>query len=69
MAEKQELEITIAPDGTVSFQIKGVAGPKCLDETKFLEDALGGGVLSREKTGDFYREDQGASQWVSSDED
>jgi len=70
MASMQELEISIAPDGTVSFQIKGVKGPKCLDETKFLEEALGGEVLSREKTSDFYQEDQaGASQWVGGEED
>ena len=71
MANRQEIEITIAKDGTVSFQIKGVAGPKCLEETKFLEDALGGEVLEREKTPEFYQEGSGVgtSQWVGDEEE
>jgi len=71
MANRQEIEIVIAKDGKVSFQIKGVKGPKCLEETKFLEDALGGGVLEREKTGEFYEEGQGVgtSQWIGDEED
>jgi hypothetical protein len=58
---KQELEITIAPDGTVSFTVKGVKGPDCLAETRFLEEALGGGVIAREKTSEYYEEGQGTS--------
>lgn len=68
MANRQEIEIVIGKDGKVTFQIKGVKGPQCLAETKFLEDALGGGVLEREKTGEFYEEGQGvgAGQWAGS---
>ena len=51
---KQDLEITISPTGEVSFKVNGVKGSACLDETKFLEDALGGGVLERERTTEFY---------------
>lgn len=70
MATKQEIEISIATDGTVSFQIKGVEGPRCLDETKFLEDALGGEVTSREKTADFYKHDHNsAGQYVGGEDD
>ena len=69
MARRQEIEITIGPDGVVSFQIKGVKGPQCLAETAFLEEALGGAVLEREKTGEFYEEGEGASQWISGGED
>ena len=71
MANRQEIEIVIAPDGKVSFQIKGVKGPQCLAETRFLEEALGGEVLEREKTGEFYEEGQGvgSSQWIGGDED
>ena len=42
---KQDIKITISPTGEVSFTIEGVKGASCLDETKFLEDALGNGVL------------------------
>jgi hypothetical protein len=40
----------------VSFTVEGVKGDACLAETKFLEDALGGQVLSQEKTSEFYEE-------------
>ena len=53
---KQDIEIVIAPDGKVSFTVKGVKGAACLDETKFLEQALGGEVLEREKTSEFYEQ-------------
>ena len=56
---KQDIEITIAPDGKVSFTIKGVKGAACLDETRFLEQALGGEVLEREKTSEFYEQSEG----------
>jgi hypothetical protein len=38
---KQDIEIVITPTGEVTFQVKGVKGGSCLDETKFLEAALG----------------------------
>ena len=56
---KQDIEIVIAPDGKVSFQVKGVKGASCLDETKFLEQALGGGVLEQTKTGEYYESAEG----------
>ena len=40
---KQDIEITISPTGEVSFTVQGVKGTGCLAETKFLEEALGGG--------------------------
>lgn len=56
---KQDIEITIAPDGKVSFTVKGVKGASCVDETRFLEEALGGGVLDREKTSEYYEQSEG----------
>jgi hypothetical protein len=56
---KQDIEIVISPDGKVSFTVKGVKGPDCLSETKFLEDALGGEVLDRQKTGEYYEQSEG----------
>jgi len=52
---KRELVIQIAPDGTISLEVKGVKGGECLDFTKFLEEALGD-VIEREKTSEYYQE-------------
>ncbi len=51
---KKELHITISPKGEVSVQVKCVAGMSCVDETKFLENALGNQIESRELTSDYY---------------
>ena len=67
--KKQEIEITISPNGEVSFTIKGVKGASCMDETKFLEEALGGEILEQEKTSEYYDEaEQGASAWTTAGE-
>jgi hypothetical protein len=52
---KREIVIQIAPDGTISLQVKGVTGGECVEFSKFLEDALGD-VIQREKTSEFYQE-------------
>jgi len=46
----EEIEITIAKDGSVQVHVRGVQGDACLDLTKDLETALGGVILSREMT-------------------
>ena len=56
MASEKKIEITISPTGEVSFTIKGVKGKACLDETKFLESALGGEVTAREDTSEMYEQ-------------
>lgn len=48
--EIQEIEVTIAKDGSVQIAVRGVKGKACLDLTQDLEQALGGVVLSREMT-------------------
>ncbi|WP_428268841.1 DUF2997 domain-containing protein [Haliangium sp.] len=53
---KQDIEISISPSGEVTFQVKGVKGASCLDETKFLEEALGGGVIEQERTPEYYQQ-------------
>ena len=55
---KQDIEIVIKPNGEVTFQVKGVKGASCLDETKFLEAALGGDVVEQEKTGEYYEQSE-----------
>ena len=39
---KQDIEIDDQPEGRGHLPVKGVKGGSCLDETKFLEQALGG---------------------------
>lgn len=58
---KQDIEIVINPKGEVTFQVKGIAGASCLDETKFLEAALGGdsAVVDQQKTGEYYEQSEG----------
>lgn len=67
---KQDIEIVINDKGEVTFTVKGVKGGSCLDETKFLEAALGGDavVVTQEKTSEFYEQSEGyASQWTGAD--
>jgi hypothetical protein len=53
MAEKHEITVTIAPDGSVQLETRGLVGESCLDATKDLERALGN-VRSRAKTSEYY---------------
>jgi hypothetical protein len=50
------IKIQIDKQGKVSFTVEGVKGEACIAETKFLEDALGGKVLSRETTSEYYEQ-------------
>jgi hypothetical protein len=70
MSRKQDIEIVINQKGEVTFQIKGVKGGSCLDETKFLEQALGGEVLDQQKTPEFYEQSEGySSVWTGGNKD
>lgn len=53
MAESARIEVTIAPDGTVTLKTHGLKGQACIEETKSLETAVGR-VVQREKTSEFY---------------
>jgi len=67
---KQDIEIVITPKGEVTFQVKGIKGGSCIDETKFLEAALGGEVVDQQKTGEFYEQSEGyVSTWAGEDKD
>jgi hypothetical protein len=64
---KQDIEIVISPKGEVTFQVKGVKGGSCIDETKFLEQALGGdaAVVDQQKTSEYYEQSEGyMSTWA-----
>jgi hypothetical protein len=70
MSRKQDIEIVINAKGEVTFQVKGVKGGSCMDETKFLEQALGGEVISQEKTAEFYEQSDGySSVWTGGNKD
>jgi hypothetical protein len=72
MSRKQDIEIVINAKGEVTFTVKGVKGGSCLDETKFLEQALGGdgAVLEQEKTSEFYEQSEGyTSVWSGGNKD
>jgi len=70
MSRKQDIEIVINAKGEVTFQVKGVKGGSCLDETKFLEQALGGEVIDQQKTTEFYEQSEGySSVWTGGSKD
>lgn len=60
--ELQEIDVFIAPDGSVSIEVRGVKGKGCLELTKGLEAALGNQIVSREMTADA---EETASQSVT----
>ncbi|HWU88156.1 MAG TPA: DUF2997 domain-containing protein [Kofleriaceae bacterium] len=69
---KQDIEIVINAKGEVTFEVKGMKGGSCLDETKFLEQALGGdaAVVDQQKTSEFYESSEGyVSTWAGEGRD
>jgi hypothetical protein len=72
MSVKKEIEIVINAKGEVTFQVKGIKGGSCMDETKFLEQALGGdaAVVDQQKTGEYYEQSEGfSSVWSGEGKD
>jgi hypothetical protein len=55
--KKREMQITIGKDGAVNIEVKGVGGADCLDFSKFLEEELGE-VIARERTTEYYQEEE-----------
>ena len=69
---KQDIEIVINAKGEVTFTVKGVKGGACFDETKFLEQALGGedAVVEQQKTSEYYEQSEGyVSAWSGEGKD
>ena len=67
--ELQEIEVSIAPDGTTRIEVRGVPGAGCLDLTADLEAALGGEVVEREMTAEaqaVIEERRDAGLWRTS---
>jgi len=72
MSVKKEIEIVINAKGEVTFQVKGIKGGSCMDETKFLEQALGGeaAVVDQQKTSEYYESAEGySSVWAGEGKD
>ncbi len=55
MSQRKELEISISPTGEVKVQVKCIPGQACVEETKFLEAALGNDIKDRQLTSDYYQ--------------
>ena len=63
MAELQELEIVIKPDGEVVLDVKGVKGERCLDITRPFEQLLGGEIVERRHTDEYYQQSDRQSDY------
>jgi hypothetical protein len=57
VSKKQEMEIQIAHDGTVTVNVLNAKGKSCLDLTRELEESLGV-VLNRETKSSFYEQEE-----------
>ena len=57
MADKQKMEITIKPDGSVDIKVVCVPGPSCELVSKALEDSLGA-VKGKERTAEYFEQPQ-----------
>lgn len=55
--EKQELEIIIRQDGSVTIAVKGVRGSQCLAVTKGLEESVGC-LTQRSLSAAFYEDEE-----------
>lgn len=62
---RKELEISITPTGEVKVLVKCVPGASCVEETKFLEEALGGEIKDREFTSDYYQQGNAAGRYTT----
>lgn len=62
-ARKQEIEVTISPDGQVSLRPKGAKGADCLNLTRAIEQAVGE-VERREFTSEYYERGVGIDAHV-----
>ena len=66
-AKKTEIAFKIGPDGSVTFEVKGVKGADCLALTEAIEDEVGV-VVSRQKTSEYYEAPVEDEQVISLEE-
>lgn len=62
MSEIQEIDVFVKSDGTVTIEVRGVKGQKCLALTEPVERLLGGAVVERVQTDEFHEAEQQQSQ-------
>lgn len=62
MSEIQEIDVLVRPDGTVTVEVRGVKGKKCLTLTEGVEALLGGSIIERIHTDDFHQAEEEQSQ-------
>ena len=48
------IEIIIDQSGRVKLEVSGIKGNRCLKITRGIEEALGGEIVSREYTPEYY---------------
>lgn len=53
MPTKQDIIISIGPDGNISYEVKGVPGKSCVELTEFLDEL--GDITERVHTGEYYQ--------------
>ena len=63
MAQREEFEIVIGPDGDIRIEVKGGDGKSCLELTEFLEKALGE-VKTRELKPEYYQQTRPQEQKI-----
>ena len=56
MPKKQEIAITILPDGRIEYTIQGIKGAHCESISQLLE--ILGRVDQEKKTGEYYESDR-----------
>jgi gamma-glutamyl:cysteine ligase YbdK (ATP-grasp superfamily) len=62
MSEIQEIDVFVRPDGTVTVEVRGVEGKKCLTLTERVEALLGGTIIERIHRDDFHQAEEEQSQ-------
>ena len=51
---REEITVTITPDGRAAVTVKGVGGPRCEELTAELEKALGT-IREKQRTAEYYQ--------------
>jgi len=59
-----EIQIEIRPDGTVHFEVSGIPGDGCEAVERLLLEALRGEVVERERTSEFWQQQQSSGASV-----
>ncbi len=54
--ERAVIDLSIRPDGSVSFHVSGLPGPACEQLEAVLLEILRGDVTEREHTPEFYQQ-------------